>query len=211
MRLIRFSRFFINLLILAFCATCYAQYSPAEENNTEYPWAVMFYAGETTQNTLGQVFSGDINSNGNALYSLELSHQLSKTNPFRHFLQPFVGTVEVVGNVTYRHDILGPIYEFNPYLSFRWNHFPWNKVILTSLALGEGISYDTRPPTIEQRNSDQTQHTLNYLMFEVTAALPQYPQWELISRIHHRSGVFGLYGAGNNGSTAIGLGLRYHF
>lgn len=48
-------------------------------------------------------------------------------------------------------------------------------------------------------------------MFETTAALPMFPYLEAVARIHHRSGVFGLYGAGNSGSTAIGIGERVRF
>jgi hypothetical protein len=35
---------------------------------------------------------------------------------------------------------------------------------------------------------------LNYLALEVGLALPRRPDWSLVYRIHHRSGIFGLMG-----------------
>ncbi len=183
---------------------------------TDLPWAVMGYYGRMTNNTLGQVIIQDYTFAQETLYSIEFSHQLSVDNPLRRFLQPIVTTVEVVGNFTYRDDPVGPIYEFNPYVSFRWGHFPWDKYITTTFALGEGVSFDSKVPSIEVGNdaddkTDSPQKVLNYLMMEVTFAVPNHPHWELVARIHHRSGVYGLYNAENNGSTAIGLGIRYRF
>jgi hypothetical protein len=196
--LIIFSLFYIST---SYCAT----------DMDEYPWSAFFYVGKMTQNTLGSVLIQDFQFDSETLYSLELSRQLSPENALRHFLQPIVSTVEVAGNFTYRDDPAGNIFEFNPYLLFRWRDFPWDNVVTTSLGLGEGLSYDTEVPQIEMKNSDEAQRLLNYLMMEATFALPDHPQWELVWRIHHRSGVFGLYNSGNNGSTAIGLGIRYHF
>jgi hypothetical protein len=48
-------------------------------------------------------------------------------------------------------------------------------------------------------------------MLEAAFALPAYPQIQVVGRIHHRSGAFGLYRAGNTGSNAVGIGIRYLF
>ena len=47
-------------------------------------------------------------------------------------------------------------------------------------------------------------------MVEATFALPRHPQWQLAYRIHHRSGIFGVYDT-DSGSNTVGLGLRYFF
>jgi hypothetical protein len=47
-------------------------------------------------------------------------------------------------------------------------------------------------------------------MLEATFALPKYPQWQLAYRIHHRSGIYGVFDT-DSGSNTIGLGLRYFF
>ncbi|HVV68120.1 MAG TPA: hypothetical protein VHE99_03660 [Gammaproteobacteria bacterium] len=183
---------------------------------TDLPWAVMVYYGRMTNDTLGNVVIQNYSFANENLYSVEFAHQLSESNPVRRFFQPILSTMEVVGNFTYRQDPVGPIYEFNPYVTFRWAHFPWDKYITTTFGLGEGISFDSKVPAIESNSDDQNttdspQKVLNYLMLEATFALPDHPHWELVARVHHRSGVFGLYKAENSGSTAIGLGIRYRF
>ena len=117
-------------------------------------------------------------------------------------------------NITYQNDKNKNLVEFNPYFDIRWNDFPWNHFIKTSVAVGEGISYATRHPFQEVRDPTKAAEAkvlLNYLMFEVGFSLPKYPQWQLFLRIHHRSGAYGVFCRGIVGSTAVGIGLRYHF
>lgn len=204
----------VNSMSLAAESTAPAPSPPLQM--TDLPWAVLVYVGQMTNQTLGNVIFQNYTFSNETLYSLELSHQLAPQNPLRRFLQPILTTVEVSGNFTYRDDPVGPIYEFDPYLTFRWAHFPWDKYVTTTLGLGEGISFDSKVPSIEvgsdpSGSTDSPQKVLNYLMMEATFALPNHPHWELVWRIHHRSGVYGLYRAENTGSTAIGLGIRYRF
>lgn len=204
----------IITLTLCLIATTFLSHSvtaePQNTSITNYPWAVLAYIGRMTNQellALNYTFTDE------TLYSLEVSHQLSETNIVRRFFQPFITTVDVAGNVTYRDDPVGPIYEFIPYFDLRWANFPWNRYIATTIAVGEGISYVTQAPLVETENASngETQNILNYLMLEITFALPKHPQWQLVARIHHRSGVFGLYNAENAGSSAVGLGVRYLF
>ncbi len=177
----------------------------------DLPSAIMVYWGKMTNEELMDDIVFNFTTRGETLYSIEFSRQLAERNLIRRFLQPLLTTVEMVGNFTYKTDPVGPIYEVNPYLAFRWANFPWNKYLLTSFAVGEGLSYDSKVPEIEIPSEGTPQRVLNYLMLELTLALPQHPQWEFVARIHHRSGVFGLYDSANSGSTAVGLGLRYRF
>ena len=94
---------------------------------------------------------------------------------------------------------------------FQWSNFPWQKYLVTTIGAGEGLSYDSKVPQAEAQNSTNTQNLLNFLMFEIAFALPSHPNFEVIGRIHHRSGVYGLYTDGNSGSTAVGVAVRYHF
>jgi hypothetical protein len=48
-------------------------------------------------------------------------------------------------------------------------------------------------------------------MFELAVVVPQHPQWTLFGRVHHRSGVFGLFDGMNGGSNVVGAGIRYTF
>lgn len=101
-------------------------------------------------------------------------------------------------------------WEFTGSVNLRWVVFPWNKYVETTAAIGEGLSWATEVPALEKadpsaKDSDQL---LNYILLEVTFAVPE-TRWSLATRIHHRSGVWGLFG--NNGSNVIEAGIRYRF
>jgi hypothetical protein len=178
----------------------------------QYRFAGMYYYGVTTSDALGSMFAGTIHRWPEHIQSVELSYTLCKENWLRHLVYPLVGVVQVAGNFTVRSGTNEhTIYEFDPYVLGRWANFPWNKYVNTSFAIGEGISYDTSVPSLEKKSSANTKRLLNYLMLEATLALPKNPRWQLVVRIHHRSGAFGLYHAGNTGSNVIGLGIRYLF
>jgi hypothetical protein len=130
----------------------------------------------------------------------------------RRFFNPIVGVVQVAGAMTMRNGSnQNTIYEIDPYINFRWANLPWNHYVSTSFSIGEGISYVSSVPFIEKKDNQNTKRLLNLLIFEATFAAPSYPQLQLVARIHHRSGAYGLYHAGNTGSNDVGLGIRYLF
>jgi len=103
-------------------------------------------------------------------------------------------------------------WEFNGLFALRWLTFPWNKYIDTTFAIGNGLSYATRTPEIEEDlHGDKTALLLNYLMLELSFALPETPKWSLVVRIHHRSGIFGLFNGVEGASNALGIGIKYKF
>ncbi len=102
-------------------------------------------------------------------------------------------------------------FEFNAMLVLRWLAFPWDRYVDTSFALGEGFSYATDDPELEVEKHDRTARLLNYLMFEIAVTAPRQPQWTMFVRIHHRSGVFGVFDGVSGGSNVVGAGFRYSF
>ena len=99
--------------------------------------------------------------------------------------------------------------EFNAAIIARLVDFPWEN---TSLAVGEGLSMASRKPKFEKvLHEGKASALLNYLMFEFAFSLPDAPKWELIARLHHRSGVNGLFNDISGGSNALGAGIRYKF
>lgn len=103
--------------------------------------------------------------------------------------------------------------ETNLLLTARWNRFPWDGYVATSAALGWGFSYAHELPVLEPRSDREegSNRLLNYLLVELDFAPPTAPQWGLVFRLHHRSGVFGIYNGVNGGSNFVGGGLRYRF
>jgi len=99
--------------------------------------------------------------------------------------------------------------EFNAAIIARLVNFPWEN---TNLAFGEGLSMASRKPKFEKEiHEGKASALLNYLMFELALSLPDAPKWEMIARLHHRSGVNGLFNDVSGGSNALGVGIRYKF
>jgi hypothetical protein len=102
-------------------------------------------------------------------------------------------------------------FELNGLIVERWLTFPWNHIVKTNFAAGQGVSYATALPSFEEKTHETTAQFLGYLLFEFTFALPKYPQWTLSTRIHHRSGANGIFSGIYGASNAFGLGLSYWF
>lgn len=178
----------------------------------QYPFGLAYYYGITGSDALGSMALGDFHRWPEHIQSLELNYTVPQGNFFRNLVKPLTNVLQIAANVTVRdgHN-QHRIYEFNPYFEGRWADFPWDSYLTTSFAIGEGISYASSIPSLEGKSSENTKRLLNYLLLEATFAAPSYPRLQLMLRIHHRSGAYGLYHAGNTGSNDIGLGLRYLF
>ncbi len=177
-------------------------------------WTVATYVGHVTSVDLGTVLTFHWHWADSYLVAGEFSYTPSPRNIIQRFFNIFKLKFEVSGNITYQDDKNGNLFEFNPFIDVRWNHFPWNRFIKTSLMIGEGVSYATRQPFQEVRDpkkKENAKQLLNFLVFEIALSLPNHPQWQVFYRIHHRSGAYGLFCNGLVGSTAVALGLRYRF
>ncbi len=173
-------------------------------------WSLMYYYANTVNAALVGTFIGNYKEWPEHIQSLELAYTLDQNNRFRQFFHPIVNVVQLAANATVRQGVNDhTIYEFNPYIIFRWANYPWNHYVNTSLALAEGVSYDSSVSYMERRGNDNFKRLINYLMFELTLSAPSKPDLQLVLRVHHRSGAYGLYQADNTGSNDIGIGIRY--
>lgn len=186
----------------------------ASEHLPEKQWSMMLYGGLTIDKDLWEIFTFQYRLSDEKLMAFEVMYGLSKDNVVRRFLYPVIHNVQFANIVAIRQserDVM-PILEWNPYFLVRWDRFPWKKWVLTSFAVGEGISLTTAVPMVERAMPRRTSRFLNYLMFEMTLGAPVIPDLELVARIHHRSGVYGLYGVDSDvGSNVVGFGLRWKF
>lgn len=113
-----------------------------------------------------------------------------------------------------RHSGIQTHPEINGLVSMRWNRLPWDDHVDTSIAFGSGMSYAFDMPELEPRSDmddEESNRLLNYLLVEIDLSPPRAPQWGMVLRLHHRSGVFGLYNGVSGGSNFVGAGLRYAF
>ncbi|ESR26835.1 hypothetical protein [Lutibaculum baratangense] len=77
-----------------------------------------------------------------------------------------------------------------------------------------GVSATTNPLAIEsirERSRLGSTQVLAYFTPEISLRLRQYERAELVYRLQHRSGAFGLFGGVTEGANANALGVRWRF
>ena len=177
---------------------------PVEESTTETrsanPWYMTVVGGVYSGSQLLEI-PGRLDLKDSYTFGVSVSKQFAEWTRFMRF----EGELQVL-----KHFGEQEHWEFTGSLNLRWVVFPWNRYVETTVALGEGLSWATQIPALEKAdptNSDNAQ-LLNYILIEVTFAIPESP-WSLVTRIHHRSGVWGLFG--HSGSNILEAGIRYRF
>jgi hypothetical protein len=171
----------------------------------ERPSHLAFYAAQYTPQRLVDILTERPKSGSSHLAALAWSRSLSDADRSLRW--------EVEGQLV-QHTGQQSHQEINVAIVARWMRFPWDHWLDTRVAFGEGLSYATRVPPIEPRAArpDETSvRLLNHLLLEIEVALPQRERWSVFTRIHHRSGVAGIFGNVRGGSNFIGLGARYRY
>ena len=186
---------------------------PADDVGGSWNWFLA--AGQMTDASLVDVFIFNYGWEPDTyLVSGEIGYTLKDDNPVARFLSPVVSNVDVVLNYTYQDEPGQTVQEINPYIMVRWSRFPWSKVIRTTFGLGAGLSYAWPIPQIEKQSTDPNpdyENLMHFMAIEATFSLPSHKDWQLVYRLHHRSGVFGLFQGDNSGNTAVELGIRHYF
>lgn len=95
----------------------------------------------------------------------------------------------------------------------RFDGFPWNDVLRTSIGISTGLDVVADLPPSETNYGQKSvpggavlQH---YLSPEIAFSLPDNPEDELFIRIHHRSTGYGLFWDASTGSNLVAIGLRF--
>lgn len=195
----------------------------AEEEPGNKAWykpdAFAVYVGAGSEEKFKPSLAFKFESAHETMYAAELDWHLSDENFFNRMAAYIGAEIEPAALLAYRDDRVQDvgIEEIVLFAHLRWSKFPWNHKLLTTIAIGEGVSYTNGLTTNELIDAAETdpdegpQRWLNFISFEVTAGLPAHPQWQVFYRLHHRSGAFGLFAANDVGSNVMGLGVRYLF
>ena len=95
----------------------------------------------------------------------------------------------------------------------RYDRFPWNDIVHTSIATSVGVNYAFRNTAFEiaETTEGRTRRLLHYFSPEITFALPEARENELVLRVHHRSSAAGIFGCDGCGSNVVALGFRKRF
>ncbi len=207
------------LLIFFFVSTCCLA-AQQNKQQDDRQWSVLFYHGNTAEESINKVLQFEFTNAHEDLYSAELAYALAKTNPITRWLNYiFINRFQLAANIAARHEHRAPdnkwVGEGDIYFMVRRIHFPWDNYLRTSLAFGEGLSYASNEIYVENNDTagGSSPRFLDFLTFEFTIALPQYPYLELVGRIHHRSGAWGTFHSFKDhpGSNNVGIGIRYYF
>ncbi|WCL48405.1 hypothetical protein [Leptospira sp. GIMC2001] len=158
-------------------------------------WDLVFYGGTfTNTDLLPIVFSRRVDYRDSRLLIFGISRPLNYKLRFLDF--------EVEANIG-KHFGLMTHMEANALYIARINQ-PFDLPI--SFAIGEGLSLASENPKLENKdkginlddfslqfNSIESRNLLNYLMVEFEVGRPSSNWPRAFIRIHHRSGIFGLY------------------
>lgn len=117
---------------------------------------------------------------------------------------------DIEGHIN-RHYGSGDYWEGVAAVGARWDRFPWSERLYTGLAVTTGVSYNTGRSGVEETRQTKTSRSLQYLGIEIEAAPSADSPWSVTSRLHHRSGAFGLHNGVVGGSNYFSVGLRRRF
>ena len=122
---------------------------------------------------------------------------------------------ELEGQIV-RHSGLQQHWEINLVPTVRWMNTPWDHVVDTRFAIGWGLSWASQEPPIEPRQEEEvgqgdSTQLLSYNVLEIEFMSPDGGDWSGFVRLHHRSGVRGVFGGVKGGSNFLGAGIRRYF
>ena len=192
----------IQIFVVLISSNVIADNSISERSKPDFKWFLSIYGGPRTEENLAQIaiLNADY-SDGNYVVVGALAREVYRYEQWVSF--------ELEGQVGKHFGSDNDHWEFVGAILGRWHPFPWDKYIDTGFAMGGGLSYNSDISETELKRDKNAQHLLGYLAFEFTFGLPQYPRWDLMLRVHHRSGAKGVIG--ESVSNYLCLGLKFAF
>ena len=199
--LFRWFLLFVFSLLLCYGSNAWADDDKNKNDINRHKWFLTIYGGAHAQENIEDVltFQAEFEDNDYIVVAA-LAREFWRYKDYISF--------EAEGQIG-KHFNNDTFWEFNALIIGRWHLFPWDKYLDTSLAVGDGISHYTEVSKVEKADDEDSQRTINYLLFELALGLPQYPRWDVVLRIHHRSGIFGVYEGG--GSNYVTSGFKFSF
>ncbi len=190
------------LLFSPFVSKGHAAEREGEKTTPDHLWAFSLYGGIHASDTLSDIISLDADyADGNNIVVAGVAREVYRYSQKLSF--------EIEGQVGRHFGEDVSHWEFMALGLGRWHAFPWDAVVNTSIAIGAGFSAYTEISDVERYRNEEAQRLLGHLAFELSFGVPRFPRWDLLMRLHHRSDMGGVIGAGS--SEYVCIGLKYAF
>ena len=197
------------VLLTSFSAWGQSTETTVSDETTDRKWSILLFGGQLSGNAFGRTLNPTSQAKRLDIYftGAALNRRLFSGNYF---------DIEAEGGAGYQYSstvsgndspqVWGALY-------LRYKYFPWNKFVHTTIAMNTGFSYSFKETAFEaaEGRADGTRRLLHYLAPEITFSHPKHRDWELVFRLHHRSGIYGLLGCGSCGTNFVTVGVRKHF
>ena len=177
-----------------------------DEGEGRPPWALSLSVGVSSPDDFTSIFTAPWNTSfeETGIIAVAGSRQLVELDE-NTWIDVELGLARRVGGSDH--------WEISGLAFLRWDGVPWKEWLYTSFGVGVGPSFATGVWETERRKSGNGEgsRTLNMLVPEIALALPDHPTKQLVFKLHHRSGIFGLINGVSGGSTFVTVGGRVRF
>lgn len=192
-----------GLLTFSIFLLCASYPSPLRADAEPTPWSVSLFAGRGTDNLLQDIIRfRSPEFNRFYLVSAAAARRLAALGPY----------LSLEGELqTARHLEDDGATELNPLIVLRWSLLPWSKLLPGSFAFGNGVSYASALPRSEDTGETGLSRLLYSILLEFDVGIPGTERFSVIARVHHRSGVFGIFTERSQGSNYLCAGAKVRF
>jgi len=187
---------------------------PLELRETPKLWSFEFGVGVISETTLSDFLTLDFEAldgpGSGLIYNFTVARQIKEFD-WKLWGKQLRPQLEVPFRFTLVDESAeGLIPDVNLGIVLRWQNFPWNRFLYTTLAAGTGLSYSSPVWTADnQQHPGRDRSEIKFwLPIEFTVALPRYRNYQLTAFIDHQSGghIFDM-----GGVDAWGFGIRVLF
>ena len=181
--------------------------SPFFDGTGDGKWAATLFVGQLTENELSEIIiPRGTTFTKTSFAGGALSREIYRWHGFSVEAEAGAGFQFGGGSGQTAGHVWGALYG-------RYNDFPWNDYVKTSVAISVGLNYMTDETDFENQETavGDTEKLLHYLSPEVTFAMPDNENQEFVVRLHHRSSADGFFGCDGCGSNIIAFGFRQRF
>lgn len=201
-------------------AACVQPYEAAAQDGAGRGWALALYRAAWVDTTLldfpGELVGGDLEFEETRLTALIASRPITEVSV------PVLGTRRRVDGVrlefeaqAIRHDGLQDHWEVVAAVVVRSPEIGLPTGTTIDFALGNGLSYALSDPVHEEGRGGRRGVDTVRLQYNVSSELQlkhrSRPRLGLFMRVHHRSGVFGVFSPPRTtGSNHFGVGVRFN-